>query len=116
MDADAKKTALRMIPYGIYVLTAEAPDGTIAAATVNWVTQGAFAPPLVVVAVKSDSSAHATIKQAGRFALNILGKGQGAVAFKFFKSVTREGNTIGGEAFTPGANGAPLLACAAAAV
>ena len=23
MDADAKKTALRMIPYGLYVLTAE---------------------------------------------------------------------------------------------
>jgi hypothetical protein len=31
MDADAKKTALRMIPYGIYVLTAAdvatAPEG-----------------------------------------------------------------------------------------
>ena len=42
MDADTKKTALRMIPYGIYVLTAQAPDGTIAAATVNWVTQTSF--------------------------------------------------------------------------
>ena len=29
MDADAKKTALRMIPYGIYVLTAEDEDGAI---------------------------------------------------------------------------------------
>jgi len=27
MDNDAKKTALRMIPYGIYVLTAQSPDG-----------------------------------------------------------------------------------------
>ena len=27
MDADAKKTALRMIPYGIYVLTSEGKDG-----------------------------------------------------------------------------------------
>ncbi len=34
MDADAKKTALRMIPYGIYVLTAKAADGTIAAAPI----------------------------------------------------------------------------------
>lgn len=39
MDADAKKTALRMIPYGLYVLTGEAGDGRVAAATVNWVTQ-----------------------------------------------------------------------------
>ena len=52
MDADAKKTALRMIPYGIYVLTAEGKDGKVAAATVNWVTQTAFAPPLVVVGVR----------------------------------------------------------------
>ena len=32
MDADAKKTALRMIPYGLYVLTAESKDGKVAAA------------------------------------------------------------------------------------
>ena len=30
MDADAKKTALRMIPYGLYVLTAENKDGKVA--------------------------------------------------------------------------------------
>ena len=51
MDQDAKKTALRMIPYGIYVLTADDGKGNVAAATVNWVTQTAFAPPLVVVGV-----------------------------------------------------------------
>ena len=55
MDQDAKKTALRMIPYGIYVLTADDGKGNVAAATVNWVTQTAFAPPLVVVGVKTDS-------------------------------------------------------------
>ena len=65
MDADAKKTALRMIPYGLYVLTAE-KDGEIAAATVNWVTQTAFDPPLVVVGVKADASAHDIIKKPAR--------------------------------------------------
>jgi len=39
MNEDAKKTALRMIPYGLYVLTAEGKNGAVAAATVNWVTQ-----------------------------------------------------------------------------
>ena len=29
MDNDAKKTALRMIPYGLYVLTAEDGDGNV---------------------------------------------------------------------------------------
>ena len=80
MDADAKKTALRMIPYGLYVMTAE-NDGEIAAATVNWVTQTAFEPPLVVVGVKADSGAHEIVKKSGSFALNILGKGQQGPAF-----------------------------------
>ena len=109
MDPNAKKTALRMIPYGLYVLTAQGKDGSIAAATVNWVTQASFAPPLVVVGVKADSGAHARIKDAGAFALNILGKGQQAAAFAFFKPVSCEGNRINGEPFRAGTSGAPVL-------
>ena len=109
MDPADKKTALRMIPYGLYVLTGEAKDGRVAAATVNWVTQTAFDPPLVVVGVKADSGAHAIIKEAGTFALNILGKDQTGAAFAFFKSSERDGNTIAGEMFRSGSTGAPVL-------
>jgi flavin reductase (DIM6/NTAB) family NADH-FMN oxidoreductase RutF len=116
MDNDAKKTTLRMIPYGLYVLTAESNDGKVAAATVNWVTQASFAPPLVAVGVKADSGAHAIIKEAGAFALNVLVKGQNGVAFTFFKSLEREGDTIGGESFSAGKTGAPVLSSAAAFV
>lgn len=108
MDADAKKTALRMIPYGLYVLTAE-KDGEIAAATVNWVTQTAFEPPLVVVGVKADSGAHELVKKAGAFALNILGKGQQGPAFAFFKPVEKDGGKINGEAYAAGETGVPVL-------
>ena len=116
MNDDDKKTALRMIPYGIYVLTAEAPDSTVAAATVNWVTQTSFNPPLVVVGMKADSGAYAITKQAGHFALNMLGKGQQGAAFGFFKPVERDGNSIGGEAFHTGSSGAPILENAQASV
>ena len=102
MDANAKKTALRMIPYGLYVLTAADKDGEVAAATVNWVTQASFAPPLVVVGVKADSGAHAVIKRSGAFALNVLGKAQQAAAFAFFKPTNREGNRINGEVVDAG--------------
>ena len=86
MNANAKKTALRMIPYGLYVLTAADKSGSrVAAATVNWVTQVAFEPPLVVVGVKTDSHAHPLIKETKAFALNVLGKGQQALAFTFFE-------------------------------
>ena len=109
MDADAKKTTLRMIPYGLYVLTAEGKEGAVAAATVNWVTQASFEPPLVAVGVKADSLSHSLIKETSAFALNVLGKDQGALAYTFFKSLQREGQTIGGEAFRSGETGSPIL-------
>ncbi len=115
MDDAAKKTALRMIPYGIYIMTAEA-DGDVAAATVNWVTQTSFAPPLVAVGVKTDSGAYEIAKKSGQFALNMLGKGQQGMAFGFFKPAKRDGDTISGESFHTGTSGAPVLDSAHASV
>lgn len=115
MDDDQKKTALRMIPYGIYVMTAQDGDD-VAAATVNWVTQTSFGPPLVAVGVKTDSGAYAVAKAAGNFALNMLGKGQQGIAFGFFKPAERDGDTISGEPFRSGGSGAPILENAPASV
>jgi len=109
MDENAKKTALRMIPYGLYVMTAEDKDGRISAATVNWVTQASFKPPLVAVGVKADSQVHGIIKTAGNFALNVLGKGQQGAAYSFFKPAERDGQKISGEPFRAGSTGAPVL-------
>ncbi|MBT5415607.1 MAG: flavin reductase [Rhodospirillaceae bacterium] len=108
MDADVKKSTLRMIPYGLYVMTA-CHGEEVAAATVNWVTQTSFDPPLVAVAVKADSGAYAVAKKAGAFALNMLGKGQQGAAFGFFKPAERDGDTINGEPFHTGETGAPVL-------
>jgi flavin reductase (DIM6/NTAB) family NADH-FMN oxidoreductase RutF len=96
MNADAKKAVLRMIPYGIYVLTADDGKGNVAAATVNWVTQTAFAPPLVVVGVKTDSGAYQVLKTAGTFALNMLGKEHKGLAFTFFKPASVADGKISG--------------------
>jgi len=116
MNADAKKAVLRMIPYGIYVLTADDGKGNIAAATVNWVTQSAFAPPLVVVGVKTDSGAYATVKAAQTFALNMLGKEHKGLAFTFFKPVNVSDGKLSGQSYRKGTTGAPLLTDAPGAV
>jgi len=116
MDATAKKTTLRMIPYGIYVLTAEAADGRVAAATVNFVTQTSFNPPLVAVALKADSASYALVKEVKVFALNMLGKGQQGAAFAFFKPADKVGDKIGGEPCRKGSSGAPILLSAPASI
>ena len=116
LDAAAQKTALRMIPYGIYVLTADDGNGNVAAATVNWVTQTAFAPPLVVVGVKTDSGAYQIVKQTRAFALNMLCKEQKGAAFAFFKPTKLEDGKLSGQAIHKGTTGAPILDAAPAAV
>ena len=98
-----------MIPYGLYVMTAEDIDGRISAATVNGVTQSSFKPPLVAVGVKADSQIHDIIKTAGNFALNVLGKGQQGAAYAFFKPAERDGQKISGEPFRAGSTGPPVL-------
>jgi flavin reductase (DIM6/NTAB) family NADH-FMN oxidoreductase RutF len=116
MNADAKKTVLRMIPYGIYVLTADDGQGNIAAATVNWVTQSAFAPPLVVVGVKTDSGAYKVLKATQAFALNMLGKEQKGAAFAFFKPTSVADGKLSGQSYRKGVTGAPILTDAPGAV
>lgn len=114
MDADRKKSVLRMIPYGIYVLTAKSGSGDIAAATVNWVTQASFDPPLLAVALKPDSGGYAALSDSRAFALNFLGKGQQGAAFAFFKPAEVADGRISGEAYRDGETGAPVLDAAPA--
>ena len=116
MNADAKKAVLRMIPYGIYVLTADDGKGNIAAATVNWATQTAFAPPLVVVGIKTDSNGYAILKSTKTFTLNMLGKDAKGLAFTFFKPAKLEDGKLSGQSFRKGANGAPILDAAIGAL
>ncbi len=116
MNEEAKKTTLRMIPYGIYVLTADDGKGNVGAATVNWVTQTAFTPPLLAVGVKNDSGAYQIIRESKTFALNMLGKEHKGLAFTFFKPTRFEEGKLSGQIIRKGVSGAPILDEAAAAV
>ena len=98
MNEDAKKKLLRLIPHALYVLTSKA-EGKVAAATVSWVTQASFQPPLVAVGLKKDSHTFEVVRKAQGFVLNFLGKEQKDIAQKFFKHVEPEGTHLAGEAF-----------------
>ena len=95
MDEETRKNVLRMIPYGLYVLTAKDTHGRFAAASMNWVTQASFHPPQVVVCVKKDSNTFQVVNDAGKLALNVLGKSQSGMAFAFFKHVEEADGKLG---------------------
>lgn len=109
MDPEVKKKTLRLLTYGLYVLTVANGD-EVAAGTVNWLSQASFAPPLVMVGVKVDSRLHDLIERSGAFAVNVLRAGQKDVASAFFGPSQVEDGQISGYAFAPGPEtGAPLL-------
>ncbi len=108
MDEAARKTALRMIPYGLFVVTASYGD-EVSGTCINWVTQASFQPPLVVLGLKNDSHTLAHVRAGGAFAVNVLASGQKDLAYAFFKPTTVDGNKLCGYEFETGAAGAPLL-------
>lgn len=115
MDENAKKKGLRMIPYGLQILGAKHGDKQTVA-TINWTTQASFVPPLVVVGIKTDSTAHELVKQSKKFTLSMLGTGQKDLAMAFFKHVEPKDGKFGDYAYVAGKNGCPIICDAPAAV
>jgi len=108
MDDNSRKTALRMIPYGLHIMGVEGQDSRISAGTLNCITHASFKPPLVAVEVKTDSQIHDITKPGRYFALNVLGKGQQGVTYTKFKPAERYCQRFSGESFHSGSTDSPV--------
>lgn len=84
---DVRNEALRLLSNGLYVLTACHND-VVHAASVSWVSQVSFQPPLVMVALKRNSHLAHAVAKAHRFAVNVLGAEQSPLAESFFSHLT----------------------------
>jgi flavin reductase (DIM6/NTAB) family NADH-FMN oxidoreductase RutF len=85
MDAAVKQTVLRHFPYGLYVVTVTA-GGEEHGMTANWVTQAAFDPPMIVIAVENTSKTIGMIRDAHYFGVSLLAAGQRDLAGKLGRS------------------------------
>lgn len=115
MNEDAKKTLLRMIPHGLYVVTSgkAAGDGPAHGFTATWLTQASFKPPLVMMGVRKDSQSYASVTGNGAFVVNFITKGDRAMAERFFQAPPASGSRFGDQPFRPSpATGAPVLEAA----
>ncbi len=108
LDLDAKKTLLRKIPHGLFICGV-AEGEVVNGFTASWVTQGSFEPPLVVMAVRADSTSNGMIQRTGRFSLNVLAADQKDLAAVFFKPQNGVGGRFEAAPFTPGPEGLPIL-------
>ena len=110
MDAKAKKKTLRMLSNGVYVMTSQS-GGRIGAATITWVSQASFKPPLLMAAVRRQSNVFRCLSESRTAALHIVGDDQQEVARRFFYPTDARQETINGERFSAGKTTAPILAC-----
>ena len=108
MDARIRKHTLRMLSNGMYVVTSSS-GGRYGAATVTWLSQASFKPPLVMAAIRPESNVFRCLAESGVAVVHILDRLQQDMAQRFFSPTDVVGDTINGEPFVPGVTHAPVL-------
>jgi flavin reductase (DIM6/NTAB) family NADH-FMN oxidoreductase RutF len=98
---------LQKLTYGYYIVTALKPADELktrekdylAAATVNWITQLSFDPPMIGVAVGLKADVNETIDYSNHFTIHVLSKKQKDWIEKFSEESTVKDNRINGIPF-----------------
>ena len=109
MDTALKKTVLRLFTYGLYTVTARHGD-EVSAMTANWLTQSSFDPPMIALAVESDSHTRQVIEASGAFAVNVYETGQRELAGQLGKTWAKHPEKFDSLPTRPGpVTGSPLL-------
>jgi flavin reductase (DIM6/NTAB) family NADH-FMN oxidoreductase RutF len=108
VDAKVRQKTLRMLSNGVYVLTSRSED-RYGAATVTWVSQASFKPPLIMAAVRRESNVFECLVESRSAVLHIVGDRQQEIARRFFFPTHVVCGTINGEAFMEGKTTAPVL-------
>lgn len=108
MDEVDKRKTLRMFSNGMYIVTSQSGD-CYGAATVTWLSQVSFRPPLVMAAIRKDSSVFQCLSRSRVAAIHVLGADQKEIAQKFFTPTRVSQGLINGEPFVQGETSAPVL-------
>jgi flavin reductase (DIM6/NTAB) family NADH-FMN oxidoreductase RutF len=108
MDPKIKQKVLRLLTNGMYILTSRNAK-SFGAATITWVSQASFKPPLLMVALRKDGSAFQCVVESRTAVLHVLDSSQQDIAQKFFAATDESHGSLNGEPYTEGSIGAPVL-------
>jgi len=108
VDTALKRQALRKLSSGVYVLTSRTGD-RYGAATITWVSQASFKPPLVMAAVRRKSKLLECLVESRVAALHVVSDEQAYVAHRFFFPTAAVDGTLNGEPYLEGVTSAPVL-------
>jgi flavin reductase (DIM6/NTAB) family NADH-FMN oxidoreductase RutF len=103
-----RKRTLRLLSNGMYVMTSSS-GAQHGAATLTWLSQASFKPPLVMAAIRPTSNVFKCLAESHVAAIHILGADQQEMAQRFFSPTRVLDDTINGEPFVAGVTRAPIL-------
>jgi len=108
MDAKVKQKTLQLLTNGMYVLTSR-HGNRFGAATITWVSQASFKPPLLMAALRKDGNVFLCLIESRAAVLHVLGKHQKEIAQKFFSPAKESKGTLNGVPYFQGKTSAPIL-------
>jgi flavin reductase (DIM6/NTAB) family NADH-FMN oxidoreductase RutF len=108
MDEKARKAALRMIPYGLYVIGLKGFN-KVGAFSASWVMQCSFNPHMVLIGVKRDGIGPDLLDQGKVFSINFLSKEDVSTAEYFFNPPDPASGGMGDKKYSTETTGAPIL-------
>jgi flavin reductase (DIM6/NTAB) family NADH-FMN oxidoreductase RutF len=115
MDLKSRRDTLRMFTNGVYVITSRTTNG-YGGATVTWVSQASFRPPLIMAAIRKDSNVFRCLSESGLAAIHVLASTQRDVAQRFFTPTRVSDGQMNGEPLIGGKTSVPILQSAPAYV
>jgi flavin reductase (DIM6/NTAB) family NADH-FMN oxidoreductase RutF len=108
MDLKKKQKVLRLIPNGMFIITSRAGN-KYGAATITWLTQASFKPPLIAAAIRPDSMLFECLQESREVAVHVLSSDQQDLARKFFSATEMNDGLLNGEPTLQGKTSAPIL-------
>ena len=108
MKFEDKKTILRKIPGGLFILTAKDKDYATGA-VVSFVTQISIDPPYIAIAIRKDSYLYNVAENSEYLAIHFPSKEQQSMVSAFFKIKDQSEKSINGYDYNWSELGNPLL-------
>lgn len=113
MNEEAKRTLLRKIPYGLYVIGVKGGGGHHAF-TASWLSQCSMKPPKIMLGVRESTRSLELVREGRAFSVNFLAKSDKKIFEQFFKPTPSDGNRFGDLTFHLKKTGTPILDAAVA--
>lgn len=103
------KRAMAQFASGVTIVTAWDAERQPAGLTASAFTSVSLAPPLVLVCVAHSAQSYPVLRDAPRFAVNVLAAGQEALSNRFATSTGNRAEKFAGVAYRPGRLGLPVI-------